>query len=158
MLDDRDWSVIEALQEGIAAEPRPYDRLAEAADMSVAEFLRHAQRLKDEGVIRRMGVRVRHHKAGIGGNVMSVWRVPEDDAERVGRLFSAMPEVSHCYTRMTYPDFPYTLYAMLHARTEPQTEAIIERMSQESGIADCVKLRTVRELKKSTPRYTRPSE
>ena len=106
MLDAADWAIIEVLQDGIPPEARAYDALAGKAGLPIDEFLERMRRLADEGIIRRMGVRVRHHKAGISGNVMSVWRVPDEDTERIGLLFSSMPEVSHCYTRTTYPDFP----------------------------------------------------
>jgi len=157
MIDARDWAVVEQLQAGIGLDERPFDALAANAEMPVSEFLTRMERLRREGVIRRMGVRVRHHKAGVEGNVLTVWRVPDQDVERVGKLFASMTEVSHCYTRTTYPGFPYNLYAMVHAPTPAAAEAVIQRMAGESGINDFVPLRTIRELKKSTPRYQRPS-
>lgn len=158
MIDARDWAVIEQLQTGIGLEERPFDALAAKAEIPVSEFLTRMERLRREGVIRRMGVRIRHNKAGVEGNVLTVWRVPDPDVERVGKLFASMPEVSHCYTRATRPGFHYNLYAMAHAQTPAAAEAVSQRMAQESGINDFVALRTVRELKKSTPRYKRPSE
>jgi len=155
-LDARDWAVIEQLQDGIAVERRPFDYLAQCAGMTLEEFLTRVLRLKREGIIRRMGVRLRHTKAGMAGNALAVWRVPEEDVERVGTLFAAMPEVSHCYTRATYEGFPYNLYTMVHASTQAQVGRIIRRMAHESGISEFVTLKTLRELKKSTPRYRRP--
>jgi len=157
-IDARDWAVIEQLQKGIALARRPFDYLAMSAGLSFEEFLTRMLRLKHEGVIRRMGVRLRHHRLGVQANVLTIWRVPEDDVERVGALFASLPEVSHCYTRTTYPGFPFNLYAMVHARTQAQLGKVIRRMARESGIKDHLLLRTLRELKKSTPRYWRPSE
>jgi DNA-binding Lrp family transcriptional regulator len=105
-----------------------------------------------------MGGRLRHHRAGIAGNILSVWRVPEGDGERVGALFAARPEVTHCYLRDTFPGFPYNLYAMISARTPEQAQAVLLSLSAESGLTDYVALKTGRELKKSTPRYRRPTE
>jgi DNA-binding Lrp family transcriptional regulator len=155
-LDPRDWAVIEQLQNGIAVERRPFDYLAQCADMTLEEFLTRVLRLKREGVIRRMGVRLRHTTAGMTGNALAVWRVPEEDVERVGMLFASMSEVSHCYTRTTYEGFPYNLYTMVHAPTQAQVGRVVRRMARESGVADYVMLKTLRELKKSTPRYRRP--
>lgn len=158
MIDARDWAVIEQLQTGIGLEERPFDALAANAEMPVSEFLTRMEQLRREGVIRRMGVRIRHHKAGVEGNVLTVWQVPDQDVERVGKLFASMPEVSHCYTRTTYSGFPYNLYAMVHAQTQARAKTVVQRMAQKSGVNDFVALTTVRELKKSTPRYRRPSE
>jgi DNA-binding Lrp family transcriptional regulator len=155
-LDPQDWAVIEQLHNGIAVESRPFDYLAHCAGMTLEEFLTRVLRFKREGIIRRMGVRLRHTKAGMAGNVLAVWRVPEEEVERVGTLFASMPEVSHCYTRATYEGFPYNLYTMVHAPTQAQVGRIIHRMARESGITDSVTLTTLRELKKSTPRYRRP--
>lgn len=158
MLDSQDWAVIEQLQGGIALEPRPYERLAARAGMSIEEFLNRMRQLRASGIIRRMGIRIRHHQAGIQGNLLSVWRVPEADVERIGSRFAAMPEVSHCYERETSPDFAYNLYAMVHAPTEEMARGVIQRMAAETGLGDYIVLETVRELKKSTPQYRRPGE
>jgi DNA-binding Lrp family transcriptional regulator len=156
MPDSLDWAVIEQLQDGIPLEPRPFDVLADRAGMGVDEFLRRMRQLKAARIIRRMGIRIRHHRAGIVGNLLSAWRVPEADVERIGSHFAEMPEVSHCYERETAPDFGYNLYAMVHAPTEEMAREVVERMAAEAGIREHVVLKTVRELKKSTPRYKRP--
>lgn len=158
MPDSGDWAVIEQLQGGIPLEPRPYDQLADRAGVPVDQFLQRMRQLKASGVLRRMGIRVRHHQAGIRGNLLSVWRVPKADVERIGSRFAEMPEVSHCYERETTPDFPYNLYAMVHAPTEAMVREVVERMAVETGIREYVVLETVRELKKSTPQYRRPGE
>jgi DNA-binding Lrp family transcriptional regulator len=158
MPDSGDWAVIEQLQGGIPLEPRPYDQLADRAGMPVDEFLQRMRQLKASRLLRRMGIRLRHHQAGIRGNLLSVWRVAEADVERIGSRFAEMPEVSHCYERETDPDFPYNLYAMVHAPTEEMAREVVQRMAAEIGIREYVALKTVRELKKSTPRYTRPGE
>ncbi len=158
MPDNLDWAVIEQLQGGIPLEPRPFDVLAERAGISVGEFLGRMRQLRAAGIIRRMGIRIRHHQAGVRGNLLSVWRVPEADVERIGSRFAQMPEVSHCYERETTPDFGYNLYAMVHAPTEEMAREVVERMAAEAGLREYVVLKTVRELKKSTPRYKRPGE
>lgn len=155
-LDSQDWAVIEQLQKGIAIERRPFDYLALCAGMSPNEFIGRLLRLKHEGVIRRMGVRLRHHKAGVQGNALVVWRVSQEDVERIGTLFASLPHVSHCYTRATHESFPYNLYTMVHARTQEEVEAVVRDMAQQSGLREYIMLETLRELKKSTPRYRRP--
>jgi len=156
-VDAAHWPAIEQLQEGIPLTSRPYDQLAERAGMPVADFLDCARLLKGSGIIRRMGVRLRHHRAGVRGNILSVWRVPEEEVERVGLAFAGLPEVTHCYSRPTFEGFPYNLYAMVSAPTPEAAEATLHRMSDTSGVREWVALKTGRELKKSTPRYRRPS-
>jgi len=114
-------------------------------------------RLCRQGVIRRLGARIAHLRAGLHGNVMVVWQVPAERVEEVGRTFAREPAVSHCYEREPQPDFPYNLYTMIHAPDPEAARRLIQDLSQAVAITDFVMLPTVRELKKTSPRY-RPQE
>ena len=106
MMEERDWAVIERLQEGIPLSPSPFAEMADDIGVSEDEFLQRVNRLHDEGVIRRLGPRVRHHQIGIAGNIMVVWRVPRERQQEVGELFAADEHVSHCYVRPAFEGFP----------------------------------------------------
>jgi DNA-binding Lrp family transcriptional regulator len=156
MIEDRDWTVIERLQEGIPLTPSPFAEMADSVGMSEEEFLQRAQRLHEAGIVRRLGPRVRHHKVGIAGNIMVVWRVPEDRKLALGELFATDEHVSHCYIRPAFEGFPHTLYTMIHARDMATAAGIVESLAKQSGLTDYRLLPTVRELKKTSPRYHRP--
>jgi DNA-binding Lrp family transcriptional regulator len=156
-LDDDDWSVIEALQKGLPLVERPFVPPAEQAGMPETEFLSRVRRLIEPGVIRRLGPRVRHHRVGVRGNIMAVWRVPEDRLDEVAPVFVASPNVSHCYLRPAFEGFPYNLYTMVHAADTPAAERVIAQLAEQSRVAEYLMLHTVRELKKSTPVYRRPA-
>ncbi len=155
-LSTADWDVIEALQEGIVAAEEPFAPLADRARLSQPEFLECAQALCARGVIRRFGARLRHHRVGIEGNAMVVWDVAARQIKRVGQTLAAFPQVSHCYERPPFADFPYNLYTMVHAKTLDLIAEVVDEMAEAAGIVDYEMLRTVRELKKTTPRYRRP--
>lgn len=157
-LSPRDWSLIEALQEGIPLVPRPYAALAERAGMDEEEVLARLARLREARVIRRMGFRLRHHKAGVRGNIMVVWRVPEGRLSEVGAILAASESVSHCYERPPIEGLPYNLYSMVHAATPEEAERVVEALARACGLDDRRMLRSVREWKKSTPVYRRPEE
>jgi siroheme decarboxylase len=158
VLDATDWLVIEALQEGIPLVERPYAVLAEAAGLSEAEFLGRLERLRAVGAIRRMGFRLRHHQAGVRGNIMAVWRVPEDRLAEVGAILAASDAVSHCYERPPFEGFPYNLYSMVHGASAEDAEATVRALAEQCELDDYRLLRSVREWKKSTPVYRRPKE
>lgn len=157
-LDARDWLVIEALQSGIPLTDRPYAVLAEGIGMDEGEFIRRTASLRERGIIRRMGLRVAHQEAGVKGNIMVGWSVPGGRVEEVGELLAAQPSVTHCYERPTYDDLPYNLYSMVHAADPEAAVAEVERLAALVGITDYRRLRTLRELKKSTPVYQQPEE
>jgi hypothetical protein len=45
---------------------------------------------------------------------------------------------------------------MVHGRTQAHVGRTVRKMARESGIGEYVTLKTLRELKKSTPRYRPP--
>lgn len=157
MMDERDWDVIEALQQGIPLRERPFAELASGIGMTEAEFLERLRRLQEGGAVRRLGPRLAHYRAGIAGNVMAVWRVPPERIEECGRAFAAERSVSHCYVRPPFEGFDYTLYTMVHARDMDAAKQVVERLSGTVGIDDYVLLPTVQELKKTSPVYRRPA-
>jgi siroheme decarboxylase len=157
-LDTTDWSILEALQEGIPLVERPYRELAERIGLTEEEFLLRLERLISEGAIRRMGFRLRHHRAGVRGNMMVCWRVPEERVDEVGRLLAASDAVTHCYERPTLEGFPYNVYSMVHAATPEEALRTVEELSERVCLREYLVLRSLREWKKSTPVYRRPEE
>ena len=156
-MDASDRALVERLQNGIPLSSRPYREIGQACGLQEDEVLERIGRLCDRGVIRRLGARVAHLRAGILGNVMVVWRVPPERVEEVGQALSQEAAVSHCYEREPQPDFPYNLYSMLHAPDLPAAQALAEKLSRAVAITDFVMLPTVRELKKTSPRFQPPA-
>ena len=145
-----------ALQEDLPIEPRPFETLAARAGMSVAELLEKARDFLASGMMRRYAAILRHWEAGFTVNVMSVWRVPEEKAEEAGRRMAEFAEVSHCYQRPTAPGWPYSHYAMIHARSEEEANGVVRRIAARTGLRDHALLRTVREFKKTRVKYFTP--
>jgi DNA-binding Lrp family transcriptional regulator len=145
-----------ALQEDLPIEPRPFETLAARAGMSVAELLEKARDFLASGMMRRYAAILRHREAGFAVNVMSVWRVPEEKAEEAGRRMAEFAEVSHCYQRPTAPGWPYSHYAMIHARSEEEASRVVHRIAARTGLRDHALLRTVREFKKTRVKYFTP--
>ena len=79
---------------------------------------------------------------------MSVWSVPEEDGERIGKEMAEFSAVSHCYLRPKYPNWPYNLFAMVHAKTQEECDALIDEMAKESGLTEYGKLYSSVEFKK----------
>ena len=102
----------------------------------------------ESGVYRRFGALVNHRLAGFTANALVVWKT--DDADALGERFAAFPFVSHCYRRKTAENWPYSLYAMVHARSEAELEANIRTLRDTAAGAECLTLKTVREYKKTS--------
>jgi DNA-binding Lrp family transcriptional regulator len=147
-LSPKHIAVIKELQKDITVTSEPYAEAVERLGIGYDEFFAIAHELKDAGVMRRFATILNHRKAGFSANAMSVWSVPEEDGERIGREMAEFSAVSHCYLRPKYPNWPYNLFAMVHAKTQEECDVLIEEMAKESGLSEYGKLYSSVEFKK----------
>jgi len=140
--------VIKALQQDIEVISEPFKKATKKLNLSYEEFFALANELKESGVMRRFATILNHRKAGFGANAMSVWAIPEADGERIGKEMAEFSAVSHCYLRPSYPNWPYNLFAMVHAKTQEECDTLIEEMAKESGLTEYGKLYSTVEFKK----------
>jgi siroheme decarboxylase len=116
-------------------------------------LLRRLSEWQTAGVLRRVGVIVRHRQLGYTANAMCVWRVPDDDVARAGRALAVRPEVTHCYERASAAAFPYNLYAMIHTPSWEATHGLFLEIGREAGLSVGRMLGSMREFKKDSMHY-----
>ena len=153
-LSDCDLALVAALTDGLAPTPRPFADLGLAEDEAIARI----GAMVAGGVIRRFGVVVRHHELGYRANAMAVWDVPDETVSEVGRRLAAEPAVTLCYRRpRRLPDWPYTLFCMIHGRDRAAVEAGIAAIRDRAGIGDLphAVLFSTRRFKQTGARYGR---
>jgi len=141
-------SVIKELQKDIRVVEEPFREAIDRLGISYDEFFDIASELKESGVMRRFATILNHRKAGFGANAMSVWAVPKERGEEIGQQMASFSAVSHCYLRPSYPNWPYNLFAMVHAKSQDECDRLIEEMAQESGLKEYGKLYSTVEFKK----------
>ena len=76
-------ALVEAIQGGLPLVARPYAAIGRQVGLSEREVIQRIGDLVDQGVIKRLGVVVRHRELGYDANAMVVWDIPD---ERVGEL------------------------------------------------------------------------
>lgn len=145
--------VLKILIEGLPLVERPYEEIAKSLGVSQEEVISTIKGLLEKKIIRRLGATIRHNLAGYEGNAMVAWKVPEERIEEVGRWFSEKPFVSHCYVRKTYPDWPYNLYTMCHAKSKEELKTLIEEASRELNLKEYEILYTVKEIGRKHAQY-----
>jgi len=148
-----DRKIIQFLQGDIPLNSHPYKELADSLQMSEEEVVKRIIDLKEKGVIRRCGAVLRHHKAGYQSNAMVAWRIEEERQDEVGRLFSALKAVSHCYLRKVDQRFPYNLFTMVHAVKDEELTYLIKKMAALAKSQDYLVLKTLKEFKKTSMVY-----
>lgn len=155
-LTEREKAVVRELQEDIPLTLHPFAESAARRGLSEEELLAHAQRFVDAGMMRRFAAIIRHRRVGYAANAMGVWKVPEEQAERVGELMASFKAVTHCYQRPVYPDWPFNLFTMVHGHQDTDCEAILATISQATGVAEYAALYSIKEYKKTRVRYFTP--
>ena len=137
MLDETDRRIILATQEGLPLERRPYDAVAGKLGISAEEVMQRLRRMSDEGIIRRIAAVPNHYKLGYTANGMSVWNVPDEQVEALGKQVGALDFVSHCYRRPRHlPAWPYNLFAMVHATSREEAQEKVDEIARVLGEND----------------------
>jgi glutamate-1-semialdehyde 2,1-aminomutase len=153
----RDRAFIRELQEDIEIVAQPFAGVAEHLGVSQEEALAWLRQAKAVGWLRRFAAILHQRQAGYVANGMVVWRVPQDSIEKVAAVVASLPQVSHCYQRPTYPDWPYNLFTLIHAKSREDCRALAQKISQETGISDYVILFSTKEYKKARLKYFDPA-
>jgi len=133
---DADKRMIEILQRDLPVESRPFDTWAAEAGVTADALLEQCRTFVDRAYMRRFAAVLNHRKAGFGANGMAVWKVPEEELDELGPRMAAFSAVSHCYKRPTYPDWPYSIFTMVHARSKEACEEAIAAIAEDTGITD----------------------
>lgn len=153
MLTEIDKKVIRGLQRDLPISARPFQNIAQDLGLTEEVLVNIIQDLMQRGYIRRFGATIRHRISGFQANAMAAWAVPEADVARVGAEMAAAREVTHCYEREIFGEWPYNVFTMIHGRTQEECEAIARRMAAATGIEKYTLLFSDAELKKTTMRY-----
>jgi len=151
-----DIAAIRELQEDIPLIPEPYRPMAERMGVSEAVLFEVAAHLAAQGYLRRMAAVLYHREAGFRANAMGVWVVPPERADEVGQIMGSFKGVSHCYLRPTYPDWPYSIFTMVHGQKARDCQEIISAISQATGITEYALLYSTKEYKKVRLKYFTP--
>jgi siroheme decarboxylase len=152
--DDRAY--IRALQEDLPLVDHPFGQACQALGVGFDELRDWMLKMQQAGAMRRFAAILRHRQAGFVANGMVVWRVPDERIQQAGVLAAQVPEVSHCYQRPCSDAWPYNLYTMIHARSEPDCQGVIDRLADglaPMGMSAHRTLYSSTEYKKQRVRY-----
>lgn len=148
--------LVAAIQNGIPLVSRPYAEIGASAGISEQEVITCLAQLIEQGVIRRLGVVVRHHELGYRANAMVVWDVPDEQVGEIGQRLGQLDCVTLCYRRpRRLPGWRYNLFTMIHGHDRDEVAGLVAQMRQAcnlSGISHEV-LFSLRRFKQCGARY-----
>lgn len=154
-----DKRLIAAIQSGLPLVPRPYAEIAARAQMSERQVIARLGEMLAAGVIKRMGVVVRHQELGYSANAMAVWDVPDGQVDALGQCIGKYDFVTLCYRRQRQlPQWRYNLYCMVHGRDRETVRAHLRQLAVQCGMEGLPHevLFSTRRFKQCGARYVEP--
>jgi DNA-binding Lrp family transcriptional regulator len=141
-MDEIDKKILNILQKEFPLEERPFLIVAEKCGISEEEALSRIQKMKDDGIIRRIGAVFDGAKLGRVSTLCAA-RVPKDKLENFVSVVNAGKGVTHNYLR----DNEYSVWFTLNAATAHQMESFLADLKKKTGVIDILDMRAVRTFK-----------
>ena len=134
-LDTIDRAILNRIQSDFPMTSRPYMSIADEVGISEDDVLKRLARLKEKGIIRRIGGNFVPNKLGFVSTLCAA-KVPEDMIESFTKIVNRYPGVTHNYLR----DNKYNIWFTFIAPSMELIEANLENISKETGISDIINL------------------
>lgn len=149
LLSDADKKLIAEIQGGLPLVSRPYEVIAKKLGLSEQEVIEQLQSFVDKGMIKRMGVVVRHRELGYHANAMVVWDIPDEKVVELAPCMSKFEFVNLCYRRpRRLPQWRYNLFTMIHGHDRDEVMNNLDFLIEECDLKN-----TVHEALFSVKRY-----
>lgn len=134
-LSDTERRLLAAIADGLPLVPRPFAAIGARLGLPERAVLDGLRALVERGVIRRLGIIVRHRELGYHANAMTVWDAPDGEVRAAAERLVRLPFVTLCYQRPRRPPvWPYNLFVMVHGRDRAEVEAQIEAATVAAGL------------------------
>ena len=127
--DATDRRLLDIIQTAFPLESRPFARLGAELDLSEEETLDRVRRLKEQGLIRRLGANFDSRKLGWQSTLCGA-KVPEDRLAAFTAEVNRLPGVTHNYLRR----HTYNVWFTLIAPSENDITATLQELARRTGI------------------------
>ena len=150
---EEDKNFIRELQKDMDIIDEPFVKCANSLNITEDALFEKMKYYESIGVMRRFAAILRHRQVGFTANGMIVWKVPENRILEVGQTLGSFPQISHCYERPTYPDWPYNVFSMIHCKTQDEAFEMARTIQNQINVDDYKILFSSREFKKTRVEY-----
>lgn len=141
-MDAIDKIIINILQKEFPIEDRPYEKVAGRLGISEEALIARIQKMKKEGLIRRIGAVFDGTKLG-RASVLCAARVPAERIESFVGMVNAYPGVTHNYLRKN----EYNIWFTIGAASKEILEQNLKDIKEMTGVTDILEMRAVRTFK-----------
>lgn len=141
-MDSIDRALLNAIQNHFPIALHPYQSLGEAVGTTEEDAFKRIQRLRQEGIIRRLGGVFDSRRLGYYSTLCAA-KVPEEIIPILAKLLEGIPGVTHNYIR----NHEYNVWFTLIARSQAIAESILQNIREVSGVSDVFSLPATRLFK-----------
>jgi len=141
-MDDIDRRLLNEIQSDFPITKRPYKDLGARLNRSEHEILKRVERLKKEGIIRRIGGSFDSQRLGFATTLCAA-KVPDDKINRFVEVVNKYPEVTHNYLR----DHHYNIWFTFVTPDRKMIDRYIEEIIQYTGVREILNLPAARTFK-----------
>ncbi len=150
---EEDKKFIRELQKDLEIVDKPFLNATQKLGLTEEQIFEKLRYYENIGVMRRFAAILRHRDVGFTANGMIVWEVPDERITEVGEKLGAFPQVSHCYQRPVYKDWPYSVFSMIHCKSINEAKNMAKEIQKEIQVDDYKILFSAREFKKTRVEY-----
>ncbi|NWF55355.1 MAG: Lrp/AsnC family transcriptional regulator [Syntrophaceae bacterium] len=141
-MDRQDRAILNLIQRNFPLTHRPFLALARKTGMKEKEVLSRVQRLKDLGIIRRIGASFSAGAVGFSSTLCAA-RVPAEKIEEFVAVVNSYPGVTHNYER----EGEYNIWFTLIAPSPEKIGEILKEISRKTGIRKVLNLPATKTFK-----------
>ncbi|MEW5954338.1 MAG: AsnC family transcriptional regulator [Bacillota bacterium] len=134
-LDNFDRKLLNLIQTSFPITPEPYRELAETLGTTEEEIIRRLEKMRDTGIIRRLGGIFDSRKLGYRGTLCAL-KVPPGRISEVAEIINEYPGVTHNYIR----DHDYNMWFTLLAENQAKIDGILAEIRAAAGIDQLLNL------------------
>ena len=135
LMDDTDRRILNRIQSNFPVTPRPYESIGQDLDLAEADVIARVRRLKEIGIIRRIGGNFSPEKLGFVSTLCAA-KVPEDKVRIFTDAVNRYPGVTHNYLR----NGPFNVWFTFIAPSMDEIEANLNQIAAETGVTDILNL------------------
>jgi DNA-binding Lrp family transcriptional regulator len=135
IIDDIDRAILNRIQSDFPLTSRPYKTIGQQLELSENEVIKRVRRMKDAGVIRRIGGNFTPPALGFVSTLCAA-QVPTDKISQFAEAVNRYPGVTHNYRR----DNSYNVWFTFIAPSMDEIEANLEQIAADTGVTDILNL------------------
>jgi DNA-binding Lrp family transcriptional regulator len=141
-MDHKDRLILNAIQRNFPVTHRPFLALGRKLGMKEKEVLERVQKLKEAGIIRRIGASFSAGSVGFRSTLCAA-KVPRQQIQDFAAVVNSYPGVTHNYER----EGDYNIWFTLIAPSRKHIEKILAEISRRTGVKKILNLPATKTIK-----------